>query len=285
MGTEKNIFDMAISRAEHFCYLYGLVHQVGSVRTDAKVIKESKSYLKFKKTDELLSIKGKGANGEESLLFIKNPSTKSNSQDFEHEYASELLRASIVSAVAALDKYMHEITTNKCFKLLRGSKKEIPKPLLELEIPAHEAFGAAEALKKNKTARPGNTLKKLIQSKLYEKTMQGTNQIDTSLNFMGIKHFWKSVAKGMGTGFTAESVQKELNNIVKRRNKIVHEADFIKKLKSSNHKLQEIKRPYAEKSIKFIMAFVEAADTYILNPQPQSSKIPRKAASKKADVV
>ncbi len=259
MGAEKKIFDVAIQRAEHSCYLYGLVHQVGSVKASANVVKEYKNYIKFRKIDKLLTIKGKGANGEESLLLIKNPST--SRQNFEHEYASELLRSTIVSAVAALDKYMHEITVNKCFILLRGPENKIPSKLLKLEISAHAAFKAANTLRTVSTARPGNTLKKLVQSKLHSQTMQGSGQIDVCLKLMGVNNFWQSVATKMGAGFTAQKVQKQLNGIVGRRNEIVHEADFVRELRARNRGLQEINWKDAEKAIKFITNFVAEADT------------------------
>ena len=144
MGKEKEIFDAAICRAEHFCSLYELVHQNRGVRLTQETKDSIRKLLKINKTDSFLQIAGGDKSGQRSLLFIYSPSKAVTREEFEHEYASDLLRSAIVSAVAALDKYMHLVVVNRCFTLLRGAKNGIPTRLLKLEVPAIAAFETAD---------------------------------------------------------------------------------------------------------------------------------------------
>ncbi len=253
MPNEKSIFDCAVHRAKNLCYIYGLVHKTRAVSNSAAIVKDCKKYLNFNKKDVLFTLRGKGADREESLLFIKNPPANTSADDFDHDNASELLRSAIVSAVSALDRYMHEITNTKCSYLLRKRPKTIPAALLKLEKSATATLKGANPI--SKTAQ-----RKLIREKLHEKTMQGSGQIDICLQLIGMSGFWNAIASNMGSNLTAKDVKERLNNIVKRRNQIVHEADLIIKPKLANIKLREISREDVEHQIKFIVTFVEKAD-------------------------
>ena len=195
------------------------------------------------------------------MLLIHNPSKGLTLEKFEDEYASELLRSAVVSAVAALDKYMHLVVVNKCFKLLGGNKKDIPNHLQKLEVPAIVAVEMVEKLKEKSGARAGDKLKKAIQDKLHGHTMQGSNQIDYAVNLMGRRRFWQNVALRMNGNLTAEDVQKKLNKIVNRRNQITHEADILRQIRNrNNNKFRRMRKSEAKKAIRFIEDFVAAAD-------------------------
>lgn len=261
MAGEKEIFDLAIRRAKHFCSLYDLVHHNRKVAFSKDAENSLKNYFQLGKADSLIQIRGAGEEGQRSLLLIHNPSKGLTLEEFEDEYASELLRSAVVSAVAALDKYMHLVVVNKCFTLLRGNKGGIPKQLLKLEIPAIAAFEVAKKLRKNPHARPGNELKKLVQDKLHGHTMQGSNQIDYAVNLMGVENFWSDVACRMNGSLNAGDVQKELNKIVTRRNQITHEADIKRQIRNRDTNLfRRMRKSDAKNAVKFVDDFVAAAD-------------------------
>lgn len=261
MAGEKEIFDLAIRRAKHFCSLYDLVHYNRKMTLSQDAENSLKQYFQLDDADSLIQIRSADEKGQRSLLLIHNPSKGWTLENFEDEYASELLRSAVVSAVAALDKYVHLIVVNKCFKLLGGNKRHIPKRLQKLEVPAIVAFEMVEKLREKSGARAGDKLKKAIQDKLHGHTMQGSNQIDYAVNLMGVENFWSDVACRMNGSLNAGDVQKELNKVVTRRNQITHEADFIRQIRNRDTNLfRRMRKSDAKNAVKFVDDFVAAAD-------------------------
>ena len=90
--------------------------------------------------------------------------------------------------------------------------------------------------------------------------MQGSNQIDYALRLKGKTGFWGNVAKKMSGGRTAQNIQIELNEILKRLNQITHEVDIERTIRNRKTKFQEIDKSEAEKAVKFIKDFVATTD-------------------------
>ena len=260
MADEKTSFDIAIRYAKHLCSLYELVHHSREVELTPEAEDSIKKYFKLSETESLLQIRGEGESGQRSLLLIHNPSRGMTTREFEHEYASPLLRSAIVSAVAALDNYMHLVVVNKCFALLSGEKTHVPKLLQKLEVPAIAVFETAETLRKNPKSKPDYELKELIRDKLSNQSIQGSGQIETAVKMMGITDFWTRVERKMKGKLNAENIRKKLNEIVNRRNKIAHEADIIKKSRGVSSTFAEINKSDAEDAVAFITDFVTALD-------------------------
>ena len=260
MADEKKSFDITILYAKHLCSLYELVHHSREVKLTPEAEDSIKKYFNLSKTDSLLQIRGEGESGQRSLLLIHNPSRGMTTREFEHEYASPLLRSAIVSAVAALDNYMHLVVVNKCFTLLSGERTHVPKALQKLEVPAIAAFETVEKLRKNPKSKPGYKLKEQIRDKFSNQTIQSSGQIDNVVKLMGITEFWTRVETKMKGKLNAGNIQKKLNEIVNRRNKIAHEADIIKKSRGVSSTFAEITKSDAEKAVTFITDFVTALD-------------------------
>ena len=260
MANEKKSFDITILYAKHLCSLYELVHDSREVEFNPEAEDSLKKYFKLNETDSLLQIRGSGEGDQRSLLLINNPSKGMTTREFKHEYASPLLRSAIVSAVAALDNYMHLVVVNKCFTLLRGPRAKVPKPLLKLEVPAIAAFETAEKLRKSPSSKPGYRLKELIRDKFGSQTMQGSGQIYTAVKLMGVKDIWTRVETEMKGTLNAADIQMKLNQIVDRRNKITHEADIIRQSRGVNRNFAKINKSDAESAVAFITDFVTALD-------------------------
>ena len=201
--------------------------------------------------------------GKSGMLIIKDPPSGLSKDRFEHEYASELLRFSVVAAVSAMDKYFHDRTLNECFKLLRKSESALPPKLRKLELPAHIGFAVQRRLKKNPKSRPGNDLKLELQRKLHLLTFQNSQGVSHCGQLMGVQDFWSKVAGEMGGSWTAKDIQDELECWVRRRNQIVHEADLERKISSKRYPLRDISRENAEAAIQFFKDFIAAVDAVL----------------------
>src|SRR5206468_12723895 len=110
-------------------------------------------------SESIVRIDGKDHN---SILILREALDIDRSR-FAHDYLSELLRASIVATVSALDRYMHDLIVERSWKLLNQSEKKIPKELKKITIPVLKSKRALDHLRKNPKARPGNLIKLAIQ--------------------------------------------------------------------------------------------------------------------------
>lgn len=250
-----NAFNAAINRAENFLRLYDLIcdTRVRKVRSDWA--DNFRQLMHWPKAETFVRVDG---NHRQSILLIRN-AVGINRDQFAHEYLSDLLRASIVATVSALDRYVHDLVLGKCWKLLCRSEDKIPRELRRLSIPAWKVKRAVELLRTHPKARPGNAIKQSLQDVLHrEFTFQRPNDIKLAADMLGIHDFWSRLAAAMPGSPTRGAVQDHLNEIADRRNQIVHEADLIRKVRMRGMTLRDIKRADGETLVDWLRAFVSA---------------------------
>lgn len=263
MANEKSHFDKCIERSEHFLTLYGFVANTRkrSIRSDWA--DRFRRFMRWPSNTDILRI-----DGADGILIIKNPPAGLTAEKFEHEYASELLRSAVVSAISAMDKFLHDRTLNVCFRLLRTTDSGLPKRLRKLELPANLGFMVQRRLKNNPTSRPGSDLKKELQKKLHLSTFQNRQGVKEAAELMGISNFWGEVARRMEGNWSSVDVQEKLDCFVMRRNQIVHESDLARKISSNRFPLRDIDAHYARELIDFVKNFVTAVDDEITAQRP-----------------
>lgn len=161
--TSKDAFDSAIERAEHFLRLYDLLHdsRQRGVRKDWR--QRFNQGMHWPQDEQIVRIDGKD---KDSLLILRE-SVGIDRKKFKEEYTPELLRASITSAVAALDRYIHDLIVERCWALLGKREDQIPKELKKLKVPVVSIKKALEKLRSDPKARPGTLMKKEIQKILH----------------------------------------------------------------------------------------------------------------------
>lgn len=258
MSKEFKTFQLAIERSNHFLFLFDLVsnQRKRSIRSDWAG--KFKKLMHWNGSTSLMRV-----DGASSILIIKDPPLGLTREHFSHGYASELLRSSVVSSISAMDKYFHDKALNRCFSLLNGPEKNLPKKLKRLEFSALSAFKAAKKLREDPSARPGNQLKKVLQDKLHTITFQDVNGVNEAVELMDVKDFWRRVGTKLNPEASASYLQEHLRQYVRRRNQIVHEADLERRLKARKYAIRPIEKNYAQSCCKFISSFVEAADAVI----------------------
>lgn len=257
----KDIFDHSIKRAQHFLFLYDILHDTRCRNTRSDWAKKFKEFMHWPNNTKIIRIDGKDKN---SILVLKNMGDIDR-KHFTHVYISELLRSSLVASVSSLDRYIHDLIIYHSWRLLSKKEEEIPKGLREIRLPILTTKKIIEVLRKNQRSRPGNTVKKALQKILHrDYTFQTPSNIDKATKILGIKDFWRKIAREMPGNPTPKDVREKLKKIAKRRNQIVHEADLILKTKTKKITVREIKRKDAQEALEFIKSFVEAFDKVIL---------------------
>ena len=253
-------FAAAIDRASHLLTLYDLLHdsRQRGVRSDWAT--SFKSMMHWPAAETIVRVDGKDHN---SVLILRE-TIGIDRNHFSHDYVSELLRASVVAAISALDRYMHDLVLHHSWRLLSKPDKDIPGELKKVAISVTATKKALERLRQDPKARPGSIVKKAIQERLHhDYTFQKPDDILKASKMLGIKDFWQSVANEMSGTPPKNDVIASLRKIAKRRNQIVHEADLIRKTKAKEITLRDVSRGDAEEWINWMDKFVNAMDRAI----------------------
>ena len=258
--TPKDAFDFSIKRSEHFLTLYDLLHDTRVRRARSDWLQKFRSLMHWPQTEAITRIDGKDRN---SLLIIRE-AVGIDASSFSHDYSSELLRSATSSSVSALDRYMHDLVSHRCWRLLRQPEHRVPKDLARLRIPALATKKALEKLRSDPTARPGTIIRKEIQDVLHrEFTFQNPASMDNAARMLGVDDFWGKVAREIRPRRTKGEIQDQLRSLARRRNQIVHEADLVIQAKSRSIRLREISREEVHCNVEFVKLFVAAIDNVV----------------------
>lgn len=69
---------------------------------------------------------------------------------------------------------------------------------------------------------------------------------------------WEQIARSFGTPHTKASLRRQLNEIVNRRNQIVHEGDYVQLDRPRGPDRNKITASYANEAILFIERLIDA---------------------------
>lgn len=175
--------------------------------------------------------------------------------DFTESQLSDLLRASIVMAVSALDAYFHSKTL--AFIVKSATKGDsMPKSLSKATITVADFVGATRFKRRNQG------LRNAFQRSLGFQSLQQPKNIEDALSLIGIEKFWSGVAARIGN--PVEDIKKELTQIVKRRNQIAHEGDLSQSKKARN-KPHDITPGLVQSSLDFLDQLIKTAELEINN--------------------
>jgi hypothetical protein len=129
---------------------------------------------------------------------------------------SDMYRAGLVQAVAALDHYVHGVVLDRAVDILMGRTSPAGKTSrIGLHFDAvQELLNAGTLVDRESIARTH------VAARLSVETFQRADSIAAALAMVGIKSVWKTAFPG-----DPSSAMTALNLIVDRRNRIVHQGD------------------------------------------------------------
>lgn len=161
-------------------------------------------------------------------------------------------------AVAALDTYMHRLIVERVY-----THADLPKELARLDVgfaqlleQADETGAAARAAPSNPRPRVG--VKRLLRDRLLRETFQTYESVSRALQMAGRKREWKEIGARMDPELTPEEIKVRLNEIVIRRNQIVHEGDYVRLEKPQSSRKNDMSAKQAREDIDFIEEIINA---------------------------
>ncbi len=265
--TPFDFFENAFDRAQHLIDIYDLLlnQRERAARSDwsARVA----PIFGWGRNERICRVDGNGA-----TLLIREECGWEMSH-FEHEWLAELLRAGLAFAVSAFDRYIHDLVMERFIRGVQRPIEDMPKALrtysLPLSVTEECIRSALEPRHSGQVTRPRTILKPRFRRALRKETFQGYDQVAQAFGLMGLNKVWSKVAKEMKT--TSKEMRDCLNEIVNRRNKIVHEADTRQLERPQSINLNEIDTVAVQKDMDWLYKLAEAIDSVIYDIEENGS--------------
>ncbi len=193
---------------------------------------------------------------------------------------NDLRRMALVMGVAAVDSYMHAVVLRRIADVRR--RADLPKALARLDIPFSEIADLANAFinaqrshpKKGsrptqrshpkKGLRPWVRVKASLQRRLLKETFQSYDQVGMAFAIAGIDKAWSQI--GTVLGENCEYIIKPwLNDLVHRRNQIVHEGDMKRASRPRKLRFNDINHAEIKGDIDEVAKLISAMDMVVTN--------------------
>lgn len=175
--------------------------------------------------------------------------------DFSRDSVDDLLRASLVFGVSALDRYVHERVVKRIVKALRRPKgrnqQDLGMPVATLAM----ANAALEARRKNKPFRPANAVRIALQEALHKRPFQSWREVEYAFSLIGVNNLEARLRAPFGVASLAH-IQAQLNSIAHRRNRIVHEGDLVRHARGGKVRRRELDTNTVRVALDFLDTFV-----------------------------
>ena len=159
---------------------------------------------------------------------------------------SDILRSELVMAVSALDHYIHEIVRLGMLEVYRGTRPET-SAFLRFQISLERVRQALSI------PTSDDWLDNEIRERHSWRSFQQADHIADAIRLISAISLWEQVSTHLE--MPSQDVKEQLNFIVDRRNKIVHEADMDPTPYDTQWPIDEV---LVDDAINFIEQIAEA---------------------------
>lgn len=180
---------------------------------------------------------------------LSHAAAGNNQEKTDH---SDIVRASIVLAVAAMDSYFTNVFSEH---LIDYIKKHGPTEKMVIFLK-DAGVGTKCALQLLTMKRPYRRIRSIVTKHLARQTMQKVEAINRLFEPYGFKGFCEDVQRAT----RRKQIISSLKILVLRRHKIVHEGDL-----NSHGRLRPVDVKDTKKRIQDILTFVSKSDELIIS--------------------
>ncbi|QPN32544.1 HEPN domain-containing protein [Diaphorobacter sp. JS3051] len=180
----------------------------------------------------------------------------------------DLRRSALVLAVTAVDSYMHWLVYRRISAVRREG--DLPKVLAKLDIPFSDFASLADATlrarQEDHNLRPWVQVKNAVQRRLLTETFQSYDQVGTALSLAGIEKGWSKTANALG--IKQGDIKTRLNQLVHRRNQIVHEGDIKRSSRPQKLQYNDVGQAEVSADVDWIEQLVAAIEQVVATGNP-----------------
>ncbi|MBB3196875.1 hypothetical protein FHS28_004300 [Roseateles terrae] len=147
---------------------------------------------------------------------------------------------------------------------------DLPKVLARLEIPfsdlASLADSSIKARQEDRDLRPWVQVKNSVQRRLLKETFQSYEQVGQALALAGIEKGWTRTAAALGV--KADDIKTRLNQLVHRRNQIVHEGDIKRASRPQKLQYNDVENDEVSADVDWVEQLVAAFEQVVAAGDP-----------------
>lgn len=175
----------------------------------------------------------------------------------------DLRRSALVMAVTAIDSYMHWLVYRRLSDVrIEG---DLPKAFAKLDVPFTELASLADATLRGRrqgtNTRPWVQVKHVMQKRLLKETFQSYEQVATAFALAGVEKGWSRVAAKLT--ISTDNLKTQLNALVHRRNKVVHEGDITRASRPQRLTYNAIDHGSIEADVNWVQSLIDAIEQVV----------------------
>jgi hypothetical protein len=170
-------------------------------------------------------------------------------QGADHDDVDDVLRASLVLAVGALDAFVHDRVGEQLVPYIKRSLRNDPDSLGPVEKEL-KSVDMRELLRWLTLRRPFVQVRKVVENRIGAESFQHPGKIEEAFHLIGKKEVWSQVSQG--TGMKTRELKREVAKAANRRNQIVHEGDREKSRRKKGQK-----RPISRDEVNDVLDLIE----------------------------
>jgi hypothetical protein len=155
-------------------------------------------------------------------------------------------------AVAALDTYLHRLIVDRAC-----THRELPGALAKLDVTfrdllEHADVAGVAARSQPHNSRPRVGVKRQLRDRLLRETFQRYEDVARALGMAGHSRKWDAIGRNMKPSMQPGDIRWRLNEIVMRRNQIVHEGDYERLERPRGDRRNTLTAKEARADIEFV---------------------------------
>lgn len=151
------------------------------------------------------------------------------------------------------------------WSLRRVDLDQLSKRLYGLEVPFGTLVDMSDhsiaARNAGRVDRPRVRARNALNEKLLTMTFQSGRQWDYGFELLGIKSGLAKAGRAMTPLEPKATLERQLNSLSHRRNKIVHEGDLLRQMRPQSVRREKLLRPELDADLTWIRGFLVAVDT------------------------
>ena len=254
MPTPKTDFENNFRTAETLLKVYRLLEFPDGPQTQHSLMQRIREMLMTDEDEELILLIN------ELFLGVIRQNADVRPAVFKRENLSMLLRQAVVAACSALDVYYPALLKAHLPLMIQIKQRNfIPTDKTVRDFMRNFNLKLEDVLRVINDPSPESILGTMFVDYLKGKTLSNSQGVMVSLLFLGIENPWDRIAERLGQ--SKDSLMKQFDSFVSRRNEIVHQGD--RDPRDPNGELQGIQFSWAEHHIRVIGSVVFASDELV----------------------
>ena len=160
-------------------------------------------------------------------------------------YLSDILRASIVLSISALDAFVRTLVVDGINAIIKDTSKKVPD---ELAKQIQEYLGVKGLFDAARTGDLSSAIDEVFRERFEEKSFQGIKNILDVMRLIGHKDIFKEIAEKASKN--EKNLKDDLNEFTRRRHLIAHCGDYD--LSTTPPADNSITKKYADDCIRLV---------------------------------